>query len=203
MTRLIRVITTVCIATSISGCNLLTGVVGGDDGGGDSRGKPISTAAQAQAAFALLRASGDAVDRQLATTFNGSTSVTGASGQATVSGKKSATSTSSSSSTSTSRSTDLQISFAGFRMTGGTGSITGGMRWFDYYYSRTACSSTTCASSSDRSEAVEGTGIRVEFTSGGETISDEITIDADSPSYTSRWTVKITTRSGQVFSFSA
>jgi hypothetical protein len=43
----------------------------------------------------------------------------------------------------------------------------------------------------------------VQFVHNGETISDEITVDADSPDYTSRWTVKVTTRTGQVFSFSA
>ena len=77
------------------------------------------------------------------------------------------------------------------------------MRWFDYYYSRTACTSSFCSSASERSEAITGTAIRVQFVHNGETISDEITVDADSPDYTARWNVKVTTRGGQVFNFSA
>jgi hypothetical protein len=193
MNRLNMVVIVLSAASLVAACEPPTGL---DSDGSSNKSKGITTSAQAQAAFAHLRASGAAVDRQIVAPFNGSRSVSGAS----VSGKKTTASNSTSSGASTSRQTDLQIEFAGFALNGGA--VTGKMRWFDYYYSSTRCSSSSCASESDHSEAVEGTALKVQFVSSGETISDEITIDANSPDYTDRWTVKVTTRSGQVFSFS-
>jgi hypothetical protein len=204
MERAYRVAAALCIAGLVAGCSHLTSPDGGGDGGSGSarNSKSITTSAQAQTLFTLLRSSGDAVDRQVSTNFNGATSVVGSTGKASVTGKKTSSSTSSSSSSSTTRSTDLQIAFSDFRSSGSTLTVSGSMRWFDNYYSRTACSSTTCASSSDHSESMTGSSIHVEFQSSGEAYSDDIQLEATSPSYTSRWTVKITNRAGQVFSFS-
>ncbi len=198
MSGLNRVVTVLSVASLLAGCDSVTGP---GNSASEAKSKVISTSAQAQSAFSLLRSSAEAVDRQVSAPFNGSTSISGGGGTAAVSGKKTSSNTSSLSSSSTSRMSDLQISFAGFASA--PGAVSGNLRWFDYYYSRTACSSSSCASSSERSEAITGTAIRVQFVHNGESISDEITVDADSPDYTSRWTVKITTRAGQVFSFSA
>ena len=194
MNRLNMAVIVLSAASLVAACDPPTGL---DSDVASSKGKAIISSVQAQAAFAFLRASGAAVERQITAPFNGSRSVSGAN----VSGKKTSSSTSTSSGVTTSRQTDLQIDFGGFALNGGA--VTGRMRWFDYYYSSTRCSSSSCASASDHSEAVEGTAIKVQFVSNGETITDEITVDANSPDYTDRWTVKITTRSGQVFTFTA
>ena len=194
MSRLNRAVMVLTVASLVAGCDQITG-------SGETEERSISSAAQAQIAFSLLKASAEAVDRQVTAPFNSSASVSVASGTAAVSGRKSSTNTSSLSSTSTSRTSDLYINFANY--TSAQGTVSGRLRWFDYYYSRTACSSSTCASSSERSEAIEGSAIRVQFTADGETLSDEITVDANSPDYTTRWTVKITNRAGQTFTFSA
>ena len=193
MNTLLRSTAALVVATVASDCHLITGM--------DNGAKPITTTAAAQSLFSLLKSSGAAVDRQVASTFNGTTSVSGSAGTASVSGQKSNTRTSSSSSTTTTTQSDLQISFAGYRSSALT--VTGKMRWFDYYYGRTACSSSACASSSSHSEAVSGTSIHVEFSYNGESYADTITIDADSPGDVSSWSVKITTQAGQVFTFTA
>jgi hypothetical protein len=77
----------------------------------------------------------------------------------------------------------------------------GRVDWYDYYYSRTACSISTCASASDHSEALEGSSISVTFEYNGDTYSDQIDVDASSGSDTSSWSVTVTNRAGQSFSF--
>jgi hypothetical protein len=81
--------------------------------------------------------------------------------------------------------------------------LSGRIRWYDYYDSRTHCSDTECASTSDHSEAIEGSSIQVTFEQDGKTYKDKIDVDAGSPSYTSRWDVEVTNGAGESFSFTA
>lgn len=171
-----------------------------DPGGSNAR---ITTQEIAEAAFAYLKAAGEDVDQQVATDFSAPLAISGAAGTASVTGEKTASSSSSYSSSSTTRQTDLMIDFADFKSSSSTGSVTGTVRWFDYYYSRTACSDSGCASASDHSEAVEGTSITITFEYDGKTYSDVIAVDAGSGSDSSSWDVELTNAAGESFSFTA
>jgi len=193
------------MVAGMSACDFLVGPdddSGEDGGGGGGGAKAITTSAEARTLFALLRSSGEAVDLAVTAPFNGSTSVSGSLGRAAVTGKKTSSQTSTSSSSSTTTMSDLQIAYSSYRAGSSSLTVNGSMRWFEYYYSRTACSSSSCASSSDHSESMKGSAMSVQFDHGGVRYTDVVTIDADSPEYTSRWNVKITTRAGQVLSFS-
>ena len=186
-----------------SGCSSSTGDNAGGGGGGGGGGQAITTDAAAKSAWSFLWSAGAEVNGNVAVDFTGPVSVAGAAGSASVTGTKTESSTSYSTSYSTTRAADLNLSFASFvPVARPDGSLSGDMRWYDYYYSRTACSSSTCASSTHHTEAIEGTNLTVKFEAGGVTYSDVITISAGSPDYTSRWDVTITTKNGTVFSFS-
>jgi hypothetical protein len=165
--------------------------------------KSISSEAIAEAAFQFLKSACTTVESAVPVRFTAPYAVSGASGSASVTGTKTASSTSSSSSVSSTSTSDLTIAFTAFGMKDVKGSVAGTVRWYEYHYSRTACSSSTCASSSDNSEAAEGTSVKVTFEYSNATYTDTITVDASSPEYTSRWDVKITTSAGKVYSFTA
>jgi hypothetical protein len=187
----------------LSACD---GATSPDEGGaghdGPTAGRAITTSAEAMQVFLMLKSTGEGVNRAVATNFAGPVTITGAEGSASVTGRKTSSSSSTSTSQTTRRMSDLQIDFASFQAGGGLLKVSGNLRWFDSYYSRTACSSTTCASSTDHSEAMEGRAIQVEFVFNGQRYSDEISVDVDSPDYTSRWSGKITNRLGQSISVS-
>lgn len=135
----------------------------------------------------------------------------GLSGDAIAGGSKDVTSSSSSSSSSSSTLLDTYITFSAFTPEGFENmEITGTIRFFSYIRSRTACSSSGCASSSGNSRAIEtrpNLDGEIEFIDisyqllDGDWINDSISIDATSPSHTSRWTsVIFKTQSGQSFS---
>jgi hypothetical protein len=178
------------------------GCDGSDPNGPSGSGARVSTQELAEAAFAALRSAAAEVDGQVATDFSAPLSVSGASGTASVTGDKTSTSSSSYSSSTTTRQTDITIAFSDFQSDAGV-SVSGSVRWFDYYYSRTACSDITCASASDHSEALEGTSIEVTFEYDGKTYSDTINVDASSGSDSSSWDVEVTNSEGDRFSFTA
>jgi hypothetical protein len=199
-----RLLGSLAIVALVSACDGSTTGLDLDEDGDDrpAAGKVITTSAEATQVFLMLKSAGEAVNRGVATNFVGPVTVVGAEGRASVTGRKTASNTSTSTSQTTRRMSDLQIAFADFKATGGVLKVNGNMRWFDNYYSRMACSSTTCASSSDHSESMEGRSIQVEFMLNGQRYSDEITVDVDSPDYTSRWSGKIVNRLGQSISVS-
>jgi hypothetical protein len=118
-----------------------------------------------------------------------------------VTGKKTSASNTSSCCSSSTQQTDIYITFSDFESSSGSTTVSGQVRWFDYYDSRTHCSSTDCASTTDDSEALEGSGVALGFEYDGKTYADEITVDASNPSYSSSWTVELTNGAGESFSF--
>lgn len=173
----------------------------GSNGPNNSKAK-ISTDDEAEAAFGALRSAAAEVDGQVATDFSAPLSVAGAAGTASVTGDKTASSSSSVSSSTTTQETDLTINFVGYRSAGGV-LASGSVRWFDYYYSRSACSDSGCASASDHSEALTGSSINITFESNGTTYSERIDVDASSGSDVSSWDVTVTNEAGERFSFTA
>ncbi|MDQ3995031.1 MAG: hypothetical protein M3265_09565 [Actinomycetota bacterium] len=95
----------------------------------------------------------------------------------------------------------MSVNFSGFSSGPSAMTASGRVDWYDYYYSRTACSITTCASASDHSEALEGSSISVTFEYNGETYSDRIDVDASSGRDTASWSVTVTNGAGQRFTF--
>ncbi|MBI4503226.1 MAG: hypothetical protein HY700_18975 [Gemmatimonadetes bacterium] len=180
-----------------------------DEGGTDPsntqttsvKDKAILTSAEARAAFEYVKATCDGVDRAVPTNFTAPYVVRGSAGTASVRGTKTSSTSSTSSSTSTTRTSNLTVAFTDFKATSGSGSINGTATWYDYYYSRTACSSTTCASASDHSESLKGSALAVKFQYNGATYSDRITINASSGKDTSSWDVTITNQAGGTFTF--
>lgn len=162
--------------------------------------KTILTSSEAQAAFAYVKSAGEGVDRAVPVNFSAPYTVTGATGSATVRGTKTSTSSSTSSSTTTTRTSNLSVTFNGFSAAS-SGPISGSATWYDYYYSRTACSISTCASASDHSESLKGSAVSVTFTYAGSTYSDRITIDGYSGADTVSWDVTITNQAGATFTF--
>ena len=192
MGRAIRVTAALFLVFSASGCSgALTDALGG------SKAKPITTSAEAKALATELRAIGEAIDRQLGLTFTGPRSLTGVSGTASVSGKKTATS----SLRLTTRLTDLNIAFSDYQSALSSAKVSGTFRWFNSYTSQTSCSQFACASDVDETNALIGTSIRVEFQYAGETYVDDVSVEVRKPEYSSTWRGKITTRDGTVLSF--
>jgi hypothetical protein len=175
----------------------------GDDGGGDG-GEAIATREAAEAAFHLLASAGSEVDGKVVVDFTGTVSVEGEAGSVSVTGTKTRTTTSSASSSTTTAVSDLDLTLVSFVPASRTdGSVSGDMRWYDYYYSRTACSDSGCASSTDHSEYIYGTAVAVRFEYAGVTYSDVVEITARSPEDSSQWDVDVTAADGTVYSFTS
>ena len=100
-----------------------------------------------------------------------------------------------------SRISDLNVDFASFQSGASGASLSGHIRWTDYYDSRTACSSTTCASSSHHSQSLDATSIDIVFSFGGQSYHDRISVDAGSSG--SSWSVVLVNGAGQRFTFTA
>jgi len=164
------------------------------------RAAAIESTADAKLAFAYLKAEAEHIDGQVNANFSGPLSIAGAAGSASVTGSKTSTRTSSSSSTFSSSISDLNVSFAAFRSSASGAAVSGQIRWTDYYSSRTACTSSYCATSSHHSQSLDGTSIDVTFSSSGKTYHDRLTVDAGRADVTS-WSVDLTNGAGQKFSF--
>jgi hypothetical protein len=160
----------------------------------------IQSEADAKIAFAYLKAEAEQIDGQVRTNFAAPLSISGVNGSASVTGSKTSTSSSSSSSTYSSQSSDLNVSFAAFRSSASGVAVSGATRWTDYSDSRTACSISTCASSSHHSQSVDGSSIAVTYSYSGKTYSDRVTVDA-SRNNVSSFSVALTNGAGDRFSF--
>ena len=160
----------------------------------------IESEADAKIAFAYLKAEAEGIDGQVRTNFAGPLSIAGANGSASVTGSKTSTSSSSTSSTYSSHISDLNVSFAAFQSTASAAAVSGAIRWTDYSDSRTACSISTCASSSHHSQSLDGSSIAVAYSYSGKTYSDRVTVNA-SRNNVSSFSVALTNGAGQRFSF--
>ena len=185
----------------VCGAGIITACSGSSDATGPKHAPAISSDAEAKAAFASLKSEAEAIDRQLQTNFRAPVMVSGMVGSASVAGSKSSTSSSSSSSVYSSRISDLNVDFASFQSRASGASLSGHIRWTDYYDSRTACSSTTCASSSHHSQSLDATSIDIVFSFGGKSYHDRISVDAGSSG--SSWSVVLVNGAGQRFTFTA
>lgn len=163
--------------------------------------KTILTSAEAQAVFAFLRTVSQGVETKVPMDFTAPYTVSGTAGSAAVRGTKKRTTTSSTSSSTSTETSDLSITFLGYG-TSSSSTVSGSATYYEYHYSRTACSSSTCASAYDDTESLKGSAISVKFPYGGVTYSDRITIDAYSGPDTSFWDVTVTNQAGARFTFS-
>lgn len=197
MRRAYRMLTALCIAGVALGC---PGKSTGPDGG-RGRARSVDTDEVARIAFAYLKSVAEYVDGQVPANFSSPLSISGATGSVSVAGRKTSSSSSSASSSSSTSTSDLALAFANYDWGGSGATVTGTVSWYDYYYSRVACSGSYCASASDNSEAMEGQSIQITFEYDDVTYSDEIDVDASSDRDSSSWDVTVTNRAGQQFSF--
>ncbi len=160
----------------------------------------ISSASEAEAAVRAVKSACTFVDGKLAKGFSSPVSVSGASGNASASGKKTQEDSSTSYSSTTMKTTDISIVFSTFKELSTSAQLAGTVKWYDYYYSRFAYSSSGSASSTKETESISSTGLKVRFEYSGKTIEDTVDIAVDSPDYTSRWDGTIKTSSGKSYS---
>jgi len=160
----------------------------------------IESEADARIAFAYLKAEAEQIDGQVRTNFAAPLAIAGVNGSASVSGSKTSTSSSSSSSTYSSRISDLNVSFAAFQSSASGAAVSGAIRWTDYSDSRTACSISTCASSSHHSQSLDGSSIALAYSYSGKSYSDRVTVNA-SRNNVSSFSVSLTNGVGRKFSF--
>jgi len=201
-----RSILCLALTFTLSACGGFEGddsdVGSGSPGSPAAKGGSLSTQQDAEELFSDLKAMAAAIDGRVAKNFSGPVTVTGSSGKATVTGTKTSGGNTSTSSSSTTRTSNLTMTLSGYRS--GQLTVTGVIKWYDYYYSRTACSSTTCASASDHSESLSGTSLDITYTpASGGSITDKVTISASSGKDSSRWSVTVTNKAGKKFTFSA
>lgn len=171
---------------------------------------PITTAVQARTAFSKINTLWTATLKPVLTkenqTYSGKVLEGAAGGKAVVNGTFTKSSSSSSSSTRSSSIADVTITFQQYEVDGLR--LDGVLRFYDSYNSRTACSSSGCASSthiylaysSKSSAGVANPPVTIEFELNGKTFRDQILLDADKEFST--WTVKLTAENKQDFSFS-
>jgi len=163
--------------------------------------KSITTRGEAEAAFAFLRGACAQVDHLVSVDFANPMVVAGVAGTASVTGSKTSTSYSSSYSSSSSHTSNLTITFDGYTATSGPFPVSGAVAWYDYVYSRTACSSSSCASSYDHTESLSSSAVTLTFEYNGATYHDVIDIYASSPDYSPTWHVSLTNQAGTNFDF--
>jgi len=195
MKRALRALAGVCGAGILGACSSSKAT-----GPGAQHGATIESTAEAKLAFASLKYEAEEIDGKVQTNFRAPLSIPGVAGSASVTGSKSSTSSSSSSSTFSSRISDLNVDLAGFQSSASGAAVSGHIRWTDYSDSRTACSISTCASSSHHSQSLDGASVEIAFTYSGKTYHDRISVDAGSSG--SSWSVALTNGAGQKFSFS-
>lgn len=127
-------------------------------------------------------------------------------GKAIVNGSYTKTQSSSSTSTRISTIADVTITFQQYETDGLK--LHGMLRFYDSYNSRTACSSSGCASSTDtyisyeseNAASVSFASLAIQFTYNDKPFGDSILLDADKQ-YSS-WDVKLTNGNKTTFSFS-
>lgn len=174
------------------------------DGSDESSSPPsavkISSESEAEAAFRVVKSACVFVDGKLSKGFSSPAGVSGASGSASASGKKTQENYQTSYSSTTMQTTDVSIAFSDFRQTSSSAQIAGSASWYYYYYSKFAYSSSGSASSTKETESISATSLRVQFSYAGKSIDDTITIAMDSPDYTDNWDGTIKTSSGQSYS---
>jgi len=182
-----------------------------DDGGSADDAVKITNEEQAKAAFAAIQSLWNSTLRSLITaeekTFTNETLAI-AGGSAIVNGEYSTTRSSSSSSSRNSSYIDVFITFQDFQTD--QLKISGTIRFFDTSNSRTACSSSGCASSYHTSLAyktqpsLENEDLipcNLNFLYNGQQISDVILFDSGK-SDNQHWSVKVTNGNNETFSFS-
>ena len=181
-----------------------------DETGTNAANPPITTAEQARAAFIKINALWTSTLKPVLTkekqTYSGKVLESAGGGKAVVNGSFTQSSSSSSSSTRSSSVADFTITFQQYETNGLR--LDGVLRFYDSYNSRTACSSSGCASSthtyfsysSESAAGVAAPPVAIEFELDGKTLRDQILLDA-SKEY-AHWAVKLTNENKQEFSFS-
>lgn len=182
-----------------------------NDGPGGSGGKAINSQELAKAAFGRISTLWTATLRpalgQQAQTYSGKVLQGAGGGKATVNGSYQKNSSSSSTSTLNSSSMNVVITFDQYQA--GDLRLNGSIRFYEYSYSRTACSSSGCASSSKRTLAYESKSkwtdtvlapVNIEFSHNGNLLKDIILMD--SRKEYSLWEVEITNANNTTFKFS-
>ncbi|GAA4310586.1 hypothetical protein GCM10023149_05320 [Mucilaginibacter gynuensis] len=135
------------------------------------------------------------------------TILNGTSGTATVNGEYSTTRSSSSSSTRSSSTVDVTVTFKDFEADGLT--INGTLRFFDYSNSRTACSSSGCASSNHTDldyQSKNSSGgslgpVSVQFEYSGQNYKDAVTMDINKYD-NAHWAIIIINSAGETINTS-
>jgi hypothetical protein len=176
-----------------------------NDGG--SSGSPITTQAQAKLMFMYIDAMWTSHLKPALTkkeqTFTNYLLVDSAGQKVTVNGSYDVSGYSGSSGSTSSTIADVTVTFVNYKADGLN--ISGVMRFFDSYNSRTDCGSAGCATSSHKSvsyataDTTAASAVAVSYNSGGTTVSDNIVLRA-SKEYTS-FSVKMKNKNGQNFSF--
>lgn len=175
-------------------------------------GAPISEKEYAKAAFAKINGLWTSTLKPVLTKQAKKytdTALAGAlGGKAIVNGSYKKTQSSSSNSTSLSTIADMTINFQQYETEGLK--LTGTMRFYESYSSRTACSSSGCASSTDtyssyKTDSTVGSGVSfaplaIQFTYNDKQYGDSILLDSDKDHST--WSVKLTNGNKVTFSFS-
>lgn len=171
---------------------------------------PITTAEQARAAFTKINTLWISTLKPVLTkekqTYSGKVLEGAGGGKAVINGSFTRSSSSSSSSTRNSSIADVTITFQQYETDGLR--LDGVLRFYDSYNSRTACSSSGCASSthtylsysSESAAGVANPPVAIEFELNGKTFRDQILLDANKEFVT--WSVKLTNENKQEFSFS-
>jgi len=197
MRRVLRALSAIGCVGVLIGCSASKGT----EPKQRATGAAIESETDAKIAFGYLKAEAEQIDARVKTNFAAPLSIAGLNGSASVSGSKTSTSSSSSSSTYSSRISDLNVSFAAFQSSAGAAAVSGVIRWTDYSDSRTACSISTCASSSHHSQSLEGSSIALAYDYAGKSYSDRVTVNA-SRNNVSSFSVALTNGAGRKFSFS-
>lgn len=182
----------------------------GDSAGG-SGGKAINSQELAKATFDKINTLWTAVLKpglgQQTQTYSGKVLQGSEGGKATVNGAYQKNSSSSATSTLNSSTMDVFITFDQYRT--GDLLLNGTIRFYEHSYSRTACSSSGCASSSKRTLAYESrtklsdtalTPFNIEFAYNDGLLKDFILMDSHKE-YSS-WKVEITNADKTTFTFS-
>lgn len=170
---------------------------------GSSAENPLTLESKYDAAraWSVIKSTCDAIHTKLELGKSIQETVSGPqAGSASITGDKTESSSSSSTSRSNTKRTEIYINFQNYQLESGS-ILNGTLRYYKYYYSRTACSSSGCASKSDDSRSIKGDNFSVSFQNdNGMWVSDLLSVSVKSPDYTYRWNGSITNSNGQSFS---
>lgn len=166
--------------------------------------KKITTVGEATKAYSSIRAFLDGQIKpkvNMNATNNVSLSITGTKGTSNVTGKVTYSKSSSSLSSYTSTIFDVTSAFNAYD--DGTTAMTGSIRYFESSSFESRCTSSgSCASASKASGAYSGSSFSVEFKNDkNEIVKDVIALSADRDNYYASWKIKVTSSSGESFSF--